>query len=99
MTPEEAEEKFTHPILKAVMAIAGEWFKDEPRVSFHDAVAAVCIFHDDVCTWKQGDLSVELESKLLAGMTFFRENENGAHSVAWDINESNFFKHLFEVFN
>ena len=40
MTPEEAERRFRHPIMQVVMSIAREWFKDEPRVSFHDPLAA-----------------------------------------------------------
>lgn len=98
MTPEEAAESFKHPLMQAVMAIAGEWFKDEARVSFHDPVAAVCIFNDDVCTFRRGKLDVELDSRLLAGFTIFREEPEGPHSVAWDINEKKFFEHLFEVF-
>ncbi|MDY5082683.1 MAG: nucleoside hydrolase [Candidatus Limivicinus sp.] len=99
MTPEEAEKKFTHPVLKAVYDIAKEWFKDEAYVSFHDPVAAVCIFNDDVCTFKKGTLDVVLDNQLLAGMTIFEESENGPHDVAWTIDEKLFFQHLFEVFD
>lgn len=98
MTPEQAEASFTHPIMKVVMSIAREWFKDEPRVSFHDAVTAVCIFNDDVCSYKRGWLDCVLDSKLLGGMTIFREDPQGPHQVAWDIDEEKFFHHLFEVF-
>ena len=99
MSPEEAEAAFTHPILKVVMSIAKEWFKDEPIVSFHDAIAAACIFNDDICTYKNGYLDCVMDSKLLAGMTLFREDPNGPHKVAWDIDVDLFFKRLFEVFN
>mgnify|MGYP000215168274 CR=1 FL=1 len=99
MTPKQAEEKFTHPIMQVVMSIAREWFKDEPRVSFHDAVTTVCLFNDDVCTYKRGYMDCILDSELLGGMTIFREDPNGPHQVAWDIDEEKFFEHLFEVFN
>ncbi len=98
MTPQQAEESFTHPILRAVMDIAREWFKDEARVSFHDAVTAVCIFHDDVCTYRRGLLDCDIESKLLSGFTIFRENPDGPHQVAFTIDEARFFERLFEVF-
>lgn len=98
MTPKQAEAAFTHPIMRAVLDIAKEWFKDEPRVSFHDPIAAVAIFHEDICTYKQGELDCVLEGKLLAGMTLFRENENGPHKVAWEIDVDKFFQRLFEVF-
>lgn len=98
MTPEEAEQRFTHPLLKAVYAIAKEWFKDEAIVSFHDPLAAVCIFHDDVCTYKRGYMDCVLGNTSLDGMTIFREDPEGPHTVAWEIEEEKFFQHLFEVF-
>lgn len=98
MTPEEAQKKFTHPILKAVFDIAKEWFKDEAIVSFHDPLAAVCIFNDDVCTYKKGYMDCLLCDNLMSGMTIFREDPQGPHKVAWEINEERFFERLFEVF-
>ena len=98
MTPEEAERRFRHPIMQVVMSIAREWFKDEPRVSFHDPLAAVCIFNDDVCSYKRGYMDCVLDSRLLGGMTIFREDPAGPHQVAWDADGDKFFEHLFEVF-
>lgn len=98
MTPEEAERRFRHPIMQVVMSIAREWFKDEPRVSFHDPLAAVCIFNDDVCSYKRGYMDCVLDSRLLGGMTIFREDPAGPHQVAWGVDGDKFFEHLFEVF-
>lgn len=98
MTPEEAERRFRHHIMQVVMSIAREWFKDEPRVSFHDPLAAVCIFNDDVCSYKRGYMDCVLDSRLLGGMTIFREDPAGPHQVAWDVDGDKFFEHLFEVF-
>ena len=98
MTPEESERRFRHPIMQVVMSIAREWFKDEPRVSFHDPLAAVCIFNDDVCSYKRGYMDCVLDSRLLGGMTIFREDPAGPHQVAWDVDGDKFFEHLFEVF-
>lgn len=98
MTPDEAERRFRHPIMQVVMSIAREWFKDEPRVSFHDPLAAVCIFNDDVCSYKRGYMDCVLDSRLLGGMTIFREDPAGPHQVAWDVDGDKFFEHLFEVF-
>lgn len=98
MTPEEAERRFRHPIMQVVMSIAREWFKDEPRVSFHDPLAAVCIFNDDVCSYKRGYMDCVLDSRLLGGMTIFREDPAGPHQVAWDVDGDKFSEHLFEVF-
>lgn len=98
MTPDEAKERFRHPALAPVMAIAGEWFKDDPRVTFHDPLAGVSIFHDDVCQFQPGEITIEMESSRLAGFTYWRPAEDGPHSVAVSVDQDAFFKHLFEVF-
>lgn len=98
MTPEEAKERFRHPALAPVMAIAGEWFKDDPRVTFHDPLAGVSIFHDDVCRFETGEISIEMESSRLAGFTYWRPDAAGPHSVAVSVDQEAFFTHLFEVF-
>lgn len=98
MKPEEAERLFCHPVLEPVLDIAREWFKDEERVTFHDPLAAVSLFHEDVCSFEQGELSVETGSHLLSGFTYWRKKENGRHKVAMQVDREMFFKHLFEVF-
>lgn len=99
MTPEESKERFGHhPLLRAVMAIASLWFKDDPHMSFHDPLAGVCLFHDDVCEFERGDIAIELESRMLAGFTYWRPNPAGAHLVAKSVDQERFFRHLFEVF-
>lgn len=98
MKPEEAEQIFQAPILEPVMDIAREWFKDEKRVTFHDPLTAVSLFNDDVCNFERGNISIETDSRLLAGFTYWRPDPNGKHLVAADVNKDNFFKHLFEVF-
>jgi len=98
MKPEAAEQIFHHPLLEPVLDIAREWFKDEERVTFHDPLTAVALFHDDVCRFQSGDISVETESRLLSGFTYWRPNENGKHNVAVDVDKDLFFKYLFDVF-
>lgn len=98
MRPEEAETLFCHPVLEPVLDIAREWFKDEERVTFHDPLAAVSLFNDDVCTFEGGTLDIETDSRLLSGFTYWRPDEKGRHKVAMDVNKEKFFDHLFEVF-
>ena len=98
MKPEEAEGLFRHPILEPVLDIAREWFKDEERVTFHDPLAAVSLFHDDVCLFEQGDLFIETDSSLLSGFTYWKKKSDGRHRVAMKVNKEKFFEHLFEVF-
>lgn len=98
MKPEEAEKVFKHPILEPVMDIAREWFKDEERVTFHDPLTAVSLFNDDICTFAKGNLTVETDSKLLAGFTYWRPSSEGKHKIALKVDKDKFFLHLMEVF-
>lgn len=98
MKPEEASRIFTHPLLEPVMDIAREWFKDEPRVTFHDPLAAVSLFHPEVCGYRNGKITVETESTLLSGFTYWREAQDGMHQVAVEVDRERFFEYLFCVF-
>lgn len=98
MKPEEAERIFHHPLLEPVLDIAKEWFKDEERVTFHDPLTAVSLFHDDVCVFEKGNLFIDTDSRLLSGFTYWRPSEGGKHQVAMQVNKELFFKYLFEVF-
>lgn len=98
MKPEEAEAIFQHPLLHPVMDIAREWFKDEERVTFHDPLTAVSLFHDDVCVFEKGNLTIDTESRLLAGFTYWRPSDEGCHKVAMKVDKDKFFEHLMEVF-
>ncbi len=98
MKPEEAEKIFHHPLLEPVLDIAKEWFKDEERVTFHDPLAAVSLFHEDVCRFERGKLAIETDSRLLSGFTYWRPDENGPHQAAMDVDKELFYQYLFEVF-
>lgn len=98
MKPEEAEKIFQHPLLEPVLDIAREWFKDEERVTFHDPLTAVSLFHEDVCRFERGRLEIETDSRLLSGFTYWRPDEKGPHQVAMDVDKERFFQYLFEVF-
>lgn len=98
MEPEKAEKIFHHPLLEPVLDIAKEWFKDEERVTFHDPLTAVSLFHEDVCRFETGSLWIETDSRLLSGFTYWRPDKKGKHQVAMDVNKELFFQYLFEVF-
>lgn len=98
MSPDQAEKVFLHPLLRPVLDIAREWFKDEERVTFHDPLTAVSLFHPEVIRTERGTLRIATDSSLLAGFTYWRPDENGPHKVAMDVNAELFFRCLFETF-
>lgn len=57
----------------------------EPMPSLFDPLAVATMIQRDLCTWKTGAVSVELQGQSTYGYTQFAERANGAHQVAWDV--------------
>jgi purine nucleosidase len=79
-------------------AIDQAWAAQQERVTFHDPLAAVCVFEPDVCTWRGGRVSVELASRRFRGATSFDADRDGSpHQVADLVDVDRFFDLLFSV--
>jgi purine nucleosidase len=79
-------------------AIDQVWTERHELVTFHDPLAAVCVFEPDVCTWRGGRVSVELASRRYRGATSFDADRDGSpHQVADGVDVDRFFARLFEV--
>jgi inosine-uridine nucleoside N-ribohydrolase len=83
----------------AVVAAATEiWKNHAPTVTFHDPLAAATIFKPELCKASHGTVSVELESKKLAGFTHFEPgDERSPHRVALEVSPKDFFTEYFGV--
>jgi purine nucleosidase len=92
-------EKFQTPLLKPVLDFAEVWFKTADQITFHDPLAAVTLFDDQVCQFEQGNVEVELTSSRLSGMTLWSSALQGNHEVALKVNPDRFFEAYFSVFN
>lgn len=87
-----------HPIFRPILDMAGVWFECSDHVTFHDPLATVCIFEDDVCKFAKGNVSVDVDSRMLKGYTHFQQDENGRCEVAVDVNPKRFFDAFYSVF-
>jgi len=95
----KAREMFNHGLLIPVLDFAEIWFNTDNKVTFHDPLAAVTIFDESICTFKKGNVIVELQSERLKGFTYWMEDEsNGINEVALDVNAKKFLDHYFSVF-
>jgi len=88
----ECEAHFTSPLLKLVLKMAGEWFQRADRITFHDPLAAACVFEPSLCTYGKGTVTVRAGD----GATTFVEGE-GADEVALTVDSKRFFDHYFSV--
>ncbi len=96
MPAAEVRERFRAPILQPVLDFAAVWFDEWPGISFHDPLAAVTIFNEDVCRFAQGTVDVELSGNKVAGMTHWTPGEP-RHEVAVAVDPARFFEHFFSA--
>lgn len=97
---EQIRERFTKAggPLAPVLDFAEVWFSlGRPMITFHDPLAAACVFEPETCEWRTGRVKVELKSDLVPGLTHFQPQDDGPHRVAAKVNVERFFAHYFEV--
>ncbi|MCC7494215.1 MAG: nucleoside hydrolase [Fimbriimonadaceae bacterium] len=83
--------------LAAVLAMAEVWFAERPVITFHDPLAAACLFAPQLCTWRHGTVRVDLRSDLVPALTHFAAAPDGRHQVAATVDSAAFFDHYFGV--
>ncbi len=99
MDQEHIREKFQVGLLKPVLDFAEVWFSNTKILTFHDPLAAVTIFNNEVCEFGRGDVEVEIVSERCAGYTCLKsDQENGAHEIALKVDADKFFEEYFSVF-
>lgn len=84
--------------LDVVAAMAEVWFGQRDHITFHDPLAAVAIFHPELCGYARGTAEVELHSPRIPGMTHWTEDAAGPHQMAATVEAGAFFQQYFSVF-
>jgi len=103
MNKNEVLKRFTAEILKPVLDFAEPYFEHiaktnySNRIIFHDPLAAAVIFDPDICVFKRGTVEIELESSRLKGFTHWKEDPDGIHEVALEVDSNRFFEHYFSI--
>lgn len=95
----------THPLLREVRRWSEIWFAERDALHFHDPLAAVSLIDPSICTYKQGQVAVDLSSGR-AGFTDFvavkphEKTDSGRPlvKVAASVNASRFFTQYFTPF-
>jgi purine nucleosidase len=87
------------PVLETVARMADGWLRQRESVTFHDPLAAACVFRPQLCGYAAGTIAVEsTPGSLLAGTTRFAPAVSGPHRVANSVNPAVFFREFFGVF-
>lgn len=98
MDSKEFKERFSAGIFKPLQDYVKHWYDYSHTVTFHDPLAAAVIFNDKICSYKKGNVLIELNDSDNNGMTLWTEDEKGNHEVAVSVNKAEFFKEYFSVF-
>lgn len=96
MPADEVRRRFTAKALKPVSDFAEIWFKDRPEITFHDPLAAACIFEPQLCQYRTGKVTVPVEGAA-AGWTILQGDPAGPHQAASKVDSGRFFQHYFDV--
>ena len=99
LSADEVRARFTAPLLRPVLDFAEIWFQEWNGIMFHDPLAAVTLFDDQVCQFERGRVEIELESSRLIGYTHWSKDEQGPHEVAMQVQPDRFFEAFFSVFD
>lgn len=98
MNSQEVRRRFQTGLLRPVLDFAEVWFEERPVITFHDPLAALTLFDDQVCSFSRGQVEVELSSPRLLGMTHWQPSASGPHEIALEVDAPRFFEQYFSVF-
>ena len=88
---------FKNDLINTVLDFGSEWIKMSGKVTLHDPLVAVSIFHPEIIKFKRGTVSVEINNKDNMGGTIFSENINGNVEIACDVDKNSFYTILKET--
>lgn len=84
--------------LAVVAAMTEVWSQHAKIVTFHDALAAACLFKPGLCTWRSGLVSVVTGTGIADGMTVLDWNSRQKpHAVAETVDSQAFLNEYFGV--
>lgn len=92
----DVRQRFQTGLLRPVLNFAEVWFERAGEITFHDPLAAVTIFDDDVCSFERGTVTIELDDRETAGKTHWQPGD-GPHEVGRTVDAARFFTHYFDV--
>lgn len=81
-------------LMKAVFSFGNAWLESSDKLTLHDPLAAVCVFHPDICHFERGSVQVETEQENNMGGTTFFSAANGNAEIAKSVDRERFYRIL-----
>lgn len=86
-------------LMKAVFDFGNAWLESSNKLTLHDPLAAVCIFHPDVCQFEKGYVQVETNEETFMGGTSFRAAQDGNVEISREVDAERFYQILSSRLN
>ena len=80
------------PLLQAVYAFGNAWLESSSKLTLHDPLAAVSVFHPDICQFERGFVQVETERESDMGGTAFTPSPQGTVEIARSVDRERFYR-------
>ncbi len=80
-----------------VLRMANIWFRERTTVTFHDPLAAACIFEPGLCEYQQGEVSILMDEGPGAGLSTFQASSSGRHLIATGVHAPAFYENFFGI--
>jgi inosine-uridine nucleoside N-ribohydrolase len=95
---ETCRARFQAKVLQPVRDFAEVWFRRSGRITFHDPLAAACIFEPGLCTYRRAYVSVSLSEPTMGWtvpQNLGKPDAEAPHSLAAEVDSTRFFEHYF----
>ena len=78
-------------LTRAVLDFGGAWLESAGKLTLHDPLAAVAIFHPDICGFERGFVTVETARESYMGGTVFHPSPEGNLEIARTVDRERFY--------
>lgn len=86
-------------LIKAILDFGNAWLETSKKLTLHDPLAAVSVFHSDICRFEKGFVSVETEKESRMGNTTFTAASDGNVEIATSVEKERFYQILSAALN
>lgn len=84
-------------LMKSVLDFGSAWLDSSGKLTLHDPLAAVSVFHPHICHFKRGTVQVETDKEENMGGTIFNANSKGNIELARSADGEEFYRILSET--
>lgn len=81
-------------LMKSVFSFGNAWLESSEKLTLHDPLAAVSVFHPEICQFERGIVQVETRLESNMGGTSFIPSQKGNVEIARTVDREKFYRIL-----